>query len=591
MNNSIAELNPWGCIAMKTVFAYVKPYMGVVIFALFLMFVELFVELIQPLILSRIIDDGIIAGDKDVIIYYGLIMIGLTILALVAGIVNSYFSSHAAQSFSFDLRNALFTKIQSFSMATYMKFPTAGLITRLTSDITQVQNVLFMSLRIMLRAPLSVLGSIILAFYVNAKIAMIFLVGAPLLFLFLSVMIVKGIRYFAGVQKRLDRVNRVLQESLQAIRLVKAYMRDRYEASRFEQVSNALKLDTMKALRVMELILPILMLLMNFCLLAVVWFGSKEIAAGDAQVGDLVAIVNYATRITGAFSMFAFIIIAFARAKASAERIEEVLIVDKGTENYEGVPRTDGEVDEAEIGAVHFHNVSFRYPESEVDVLRHVSFSVMPGEKLAIMGATGAGKSTMLSLIPRFYDVSIGEVVVNGRNVQDWHLDDLRKMIGFVPQQSMLFTGSILENVSWGKVDAALEEVQAATEQAQIHEAVESFSDAYHTRVGQKGVNLSGGQKQRLSIARALIRKSQILILDDSTSALDVKTEAALWQALAEEQATMLVVTQKISTAKTADKILLLEDGQVIGLGTHVELLATNTLYRKIAASQREQEV
>ena len=575
---------------MKTVFAYVKPYIGIVVIALMLMFVELFVELIQPLIMSRIIDEGIIAGDTDIIIYYGLIMVGLTILALLAGIINSYFSAHAAQSFGFDLRNALFTKIQSFTMATYLKFPTAGLITRLTSDITQVQNVLFMSLRIMLRAPLSVIGSIVLAFYVNAKMAMFFLVGAPILLIFLCVMAVKGIRLFALVQKRLDRVNRVLQEGLQAIRLVKAYMRGKYEATRFEEVSTALKLDTMKALRIMELILPVLMLIMNFCLLAVIWFGSKEISAGSAEVGDLVAIVNYATRMTGAFSMFAFIIIAFARAKASAERMEEVLLVDEGTETYEG-GKEKNVINESEIGAVHFRNVSFVYPETEQLVLNQVSFSVMPGEKLAIMGATGAGKSTLLGLLPRFYDVTEGEILVNGRNVQSWALDDLRAMIGYVPQQSMLFTGSIYENVSWGKANAPLEEVQAATMQAQIHDSVESFPDSYNTRVGQKGVNLSGGQKQRLSIARALIRKSQILILDDSTSALDVKTEAALWESLEKEQATMLVVTQKIRTAKTADKILLLEEGRVVGFGSHEQLILSNELYRNIAKSQQELEV
>ena len=534
---------------MKTVFAYVKPYIGIVVIALMLMFVELFVELIQPLIMSEIIDEGIIAGDTDTIIYYGLIMVGLTILALAAGIINSYFSAHAAQSFGFDLRNALFTKIQSFTMATYLKFPTAGLITRLTSDITQVQDVLFMSLRIMLRAPLSVIGSIVLALYVNAKMAMFFLVGAPILLIFLSVMAVKGVRLFALVQKRLDRVNRVLQEGLQAIRLVKAYMRGKYEATRFEEVSTALKLDTMKALRIMELILPVLLLIMNFCLLAVVWFGSKEIATGNAEVGDLVAIVNYATRMTGTFSMFAFIIIAFSRAKASAERMEEILLVDEGTETYEG-EKMKNVINESEIGAVHFRNVSFKYPETEQLVLDKVSFSVMPGEKLAIMGATGAGKSTLLSLLPRLYDVTEGEILVNGRDVQSWGLDDLRAMIGYVPQQSMLFTGSIYENVSWGKAKAPFEEVQAATMQAQIHDSVESFPDSYNTRVGQKGVNLSGGQKQRLSIARALIRKSQILILDDSTSALDVKTEAALWDALEKEQATMLVVTQKFVLRK-----------------------------------------
>ena len=569
---------------MRVVFSYVKPYKWPAVIALTLMLIELFVELVQPLIIAKIIDDGILQSDGPVIWLWGLVMLLLSFLALAAGITNSYFSSHAAQSFGFDLRNSVFRKIQSFTMATYLKFPTSSFITRLTSDITQVQNVLFMSLRIMLRAPLVAVGSIVMALIVNAKMAVFLLIGAPFLMIFLFIMVKKGIIYFSVVQARLDRVNRVLQESLQAIRLVKAYMRGQYEASRFHKVATNLQVDTMKALRIMELIMPVLLVVMNLSLLAVLWFGSAEVRAGDAQVGDLVAVVNYAMRVTGAFSMFAFIIIAFARAKASAERIEDILLIEDGIEERSG----SKEIDDAKIGTIEFCNVTFRYPETNVDVLTDVSFQVRQGEKLAIMGATGAGKSTLLSLIPRFYDVSAGEVYVNGQNVQSWDLDVLREMIGFVPQQSMLFTGSIFDNLSWGKQDAVLEEVQMAAAQAQIHGAVESFPDAYETRVGQKGVNLSGGQKQRLSIARALIRKSHVLILDDSTSALDVKTEAALWDALAEEDATMLVVTQKIRTARDADRILLLDEGHVVGFGTHEELLLQSTLYQKIAASQQE---
>ncbi|WP_431028860.1 ABC transporter ATP-binding protein [Lysinibacillus sp. LZ02] len=571
---------------MKTVFSYIKPYKWPAMIALMLMLIELFVELVQPLIIAKIINDGILQGNTGVIGQWGIIMFGLAGVALVSGITNSYFSAHTAQSFSYDLRNALFRKIQSFTMATYLKFPTSSLITRLTSDITQVQSVLFMSLRIMLRAPLSVIGGITMAFFVNAKMAMFLLIGAPFLLIFLVVMVKKGVTYFSVVQFRLDRVNRVLQESLQGIRLVKAYMRGQYEATRFSKVASNLQIDTVKALRTMELIMPVLTLIMNFSLLAVLWFGSVEVRSGEAQVGDLVAIVNYTMRVTGAFSMFAFIIIAFARAKASAERMEEILLIEEGTEEKAGVQ----EFEASKRGTVSFRNVTFRYPNTNADVLSNVSFSVSQGEKLAIMGATGAGKSTLLNLIPRFYDVTGGEVYVNGRNVQAWDLDVLREMIGFVPQQSMLFTGSIFNNVRWGKQEAELEEVQVAAAQAQIHGAVESFPDAYDTRVGQKGVNLSGGQKQRLSIARALIRKSTILILDDSTSALDVKTEAALWEALAKEQATMLVVTQKVRTARDADKILLLDEGQVVGFGTHEQLLRTSTLYEKIVASQQEVE-
>lgn len=570
---------------MKTVFSYIKPYKWPAIIALMLMLIELFVELVQPLIMAKIIDEGILASNVGEIWIWGAAMFGLSLIALVAGIVNSYFASHAALSFGYDLRNAIFNKIQSFSMATFLKFPTSSLITRLTSDITQVQNVFFMSLRIMLRAPLAVIGSIVMAFVVNAKMALFLVIGVPILIIFLIIMVKRGVSYFSLVQFRLDRVNRVLQECLQAVRLVKAYMRGQYESNRFSKVADSLKFDTIKALRTMELIMPVLLLVMNFSLLAVLWFGAHEVSTNSAQVGDLVAVVNYAMRMTGAFSMFAFIIIAFARAKASAERMEEVLVVEEGLEVRTGQAI---EFVEEQLGTIRFQNVSFSYKTTPV--LKNVSFDVKQGEKLAIMGATGAGKSTLLSLIPRFYEATSGTVYVNGRNVQDWDIDALRAMIGFVPQQSLLFTGSISENVSWGKVGADFEEIETAATQAQIHKAIESFPNAYDTRVGQKGVNLSGGQKQRLSIARALIRKSQILILDDSTSALDVKTEAALWDALDEERATMLVVTQKIRTARGADRILLLDNGEVIGFGSHTELMQTSELYRKIAQSQQEQE-
>lgn len=554
------------------------------------MLIELTVELVQPLIIAKIIDDGIVAEDLGSIGFWGIILVCLAILALVCGIVNSYFSAHAAHSFGFDLRNALFSKIQSFTMATYLKFPTSGLITRLTNDVTQVQNVLFMSLRIMVRAPLSAFLSLVLAFFINPKVALFLFIGAPILIGFLYFMAKKGITYFAQVQWRLDRVNRVLQECLQAIRLVKAYMRNQYESSRFQQVADSLKLDTIKALRIMELIMPALLLIMNLSLLAVIWFGSSEVSSGNAQVGELVAIINYAMRITGNFSMFAFIIIAIARAKASADRMSEILTVDKaGLENQKEGKETDSNASTGSMGTLQFKNVSFTYPNTELQVLTNVSFDVKQGDKLAIMGETGAGKTTLLNLIPRFYEPTSGTILVNGRNILDWRLEDLRAMIGFVPQRSLLFTGSIHDNLIWGKQEALFEDVRLSAEQAQIHETVKGFPNKYETRVGQKGVNLSGGQKQRLSIARALIRKSRILLLDDSTSALDVKTEAALWEALEDENATMLVVTQKVRTAKTMNKILLIHEGKVEAYGSHYELLQVSERYKQIVESQAEQ--
>ncbi|WP_336824344.1 ABC transporter ATP-binding protein [Sporosarcina sp. USHLN248] len=571
---------------MKTVFSYAKPYKWLIVIALLLMLMELSVELIQPLLIAKIIDDGILAENVKVIWTWGSVMMALSFIAFFAGGVNSFFAAHASQSFAFDLRQALFRQVQSFTMATFLRFPTSGLITRLTSDITMVQNVLFMGLRIMLRAPLLVVGSLVMAFVVNVKLALYLLIGAPVLLIFLIVMARKGVGLFAQVQKRLDRVNRVIQENLQAVRLIKAYLRGAYEATRFSKVADLLRKNTVTAMRMMELILPVLLFIMNASLMAVLWFGAGEIQSGDAQVGELVAIVNYALRMTGAFSMFAFIIVSLSRAKASAERMEEVLLANDDLEDHQG--ESSGMIDLE--GDLRFEDVSFYYPGKAEPILDRVSFHVSPGEKLAIMGSTGAGKSTLLNLIPRIFDPTDGEIYVSGKEVRDWPLKELRDAIGLVPQQSILFTGSIMENLSWGDTDAPVDELEEAAKKAQIHESIDLFPKKYETRVGQKGVNLSGGQKQRLSIARALVRKPSILILDDSTSALDVKTETALWDALEGERATMLVVTQKIQTAKGADHILLLDEGKVVGYGTHADLMEQSALYRKIAQSQSEEE-
>lgn len=571
---------------VRTVFAYAKPYKIWITIALALMLLELTVELLQPLVIAKIIDDGIMAGDRDQIIEYGILLMGLSAIAFISGVVNSYFASHVSQSFSFDLRKAVYERIQSFSLATFNRFPASGLITRLTSDVTLVQQVLFMSLRIMLRAPLLVIGSILMAFVVNAQLAVYLVVVFPVLLIFLYVMVKKGVSYFSFVQHRLDQLNRMVQENLQAVRLIKAYLRGKHESSRFSAVADALKVDTVKAFRVMEIILPILLFGMNLSVLAVLWFGAIEIRQGGAEIGELVAIVNYAMRMTGAFSMFSFIIMAFARAKSSSGRIEEVLLAGDAREQKEG--------DETEMpsrGAVEFDGVSFAYPGSDRLVLKNITFHLQANEKLAIMGATGSGKSTLLQLIPRFYDATEGRVKIHGTDVKSWKMRELRKTIGLVPQQSMLFTGTIGENLSWGKEQSEKSELSGAAAKAQIHDTVMRFPDGYNTRVGQKGVNLSGGQKQRLSIARALVRKPAVLILDDSTSALDVKTEAALWEELERENATMLMVTQKIRTAMKADRILLLENGEISAYGKHEELLETSELYKEIAFSQQEQEV
>ncbi len=572
-----------GGFILKTIFQYIKTYKVPACIALMLMFVELAVELTQPLLIRKIIDEGIVVKDLHTVGLWGTIMLALAFLAFFAGILNSFFSGYAAQNFAYDLRNALFRKVQSFTMTTFLRFPSAGLITRITNDVSQVQQVFFMSLRIMMRAPLVVIGSLIMAFYVNPSLAVYLVIGVPILVLFMYFMVKKSISQFAMVQRRVDRVNRLIQENLQAMRLVKAYLRGLYEASRFEKIANALKKDTSNALRLMEYIQPILLIVMNLAMLAVLWFGAVQIQKGQTQIGDIAAIINYTMRMTGSFSMFAFIIMLFSRAKASATRMEEILLIEDGVEDV--IVHSTKEVP-LNKGIITFKNVSFKYPHTDQYVLKNISFTCEQGEKIAIMGSTGSGKSTLLQLIPKFYAIEEGQIIIDGVDSKEWNVENLRNAIGYVPQRSLLFTGTIFENVTWGKTDATLQEVEKASRKAQIHDSVMHFPNGYQTRVGQKGVNLSGGQKQRLSIARAIIRRPEFLLLDDSTSALDIKTESALWEALADERATMLVVTQKIHTAQGANRILLLEDGVVSAFGTHDELMNSSTLYQKIAQSQ-----
>jgi ATP-binding cassette subfamily B multidrug efflux pump len=564
------------------IFSFLKPYRVPIAAALSLMLVELAVELWQPLLMAKIIDEGIVANDLDTVIKWGGVMLGLSLLAFVAGITNSFIAAHAGQSFGYDLREKLFAKVQSFSFANFSNFPASSLITRITNDVTQLQNTLFMSLRIALRAPLLVIGGIIMAMLVNVKLALAFVVIIPPLLLFLIWIMNKAAKLFKSVQKRLDKVNGVMRENLVGMKLIKAFARADYEGKRFGKANSKLKDKTVFALRLTEATIPILLLFMNMSVIAVLWFGKIEIQTGRVTVGEVVAIVNYAARITSAFSMFSFIIMVFSRARASAERVTDVLneVIDlEDTEES----RLGNEITE---GKIEFDDVSFEFPNTGIPILHNLNFSIAAGERVAILGATGAGKTAMFQLIPRLYDTSSGQIRIDGRDITEIKLDNLRKQIGYVPQESMLFTGSIKENLFWGKEDATNEEMMQAAKNAQIHDSIVKLPNQYETRIGQKGVNLSGGQKQRLSIARALIKKPKILLLDDSTSALDLKTEAKLLKAIQQYNCTTLIITQKISTAKEADKILLLEDGRLIATGNHHDLLKNSTFYQQIYHSQ-----
>ncbi|MCM3706968.1 MULTISPECIES: ABC transporter ATP-binding protein [Cytobacillus] len=573
---------------MAKILALLKPYRIAVAIALLLMLTELAVELIQPLLMAKIIDEGILQNDLQEILKWGGIMLAASFAAFAAGVINSFYAAHVSQNFGFDVRKSLYDKVQSFSFANFNLFPISSLITRMTNDVTQLQNTVFMSLRIMMRAPLLIIGGLIMAFVVDVKLALILSAVAPFLFLFLFWVMGKGGALFKAVQEKLDSVNSVMQENLTGIRLIKAFVRRNHEVERFTRTNEDLRDGTVKALRLMEVTMPVLLFIMNLSILGVLWFGSIQVNAGDVKVGEVVAIVNYATRITAAFSIFSWIIMAFSRARASAKRVTEVLDTDVDLTDRQGShDRKDLTVSRGEI---HFKDVSFKYPGTSEKVLDGISFIIQPGETVAIMGATGSGKTSLFQLIPRLYDVTGGKVEIDGRDVRELKMENLRRKIGFVPQEALLFTGSVRENISWGKEDATMKEITESAVNAQIHETILKLPQGYETRVGQKGVNLSGGQKQRLSIARALVRKPKILLLDDSTSALDMKTEAKLLNSLKEYTCTTLIITQKISTAMEADRILLLEDGVLLAEGDHETLLKSSGLYKRIFQSQSGEE-
>lgn len=566
---------------MQQVLSYLKPYRKWMIAAWLLMFIELIVELWQPLLMEKIIDNGVMAKNFSVVWTWGAVMLGTSLLAFASGIANSFAAAYVGQEYGFLLRKRLFEKIQSFSFADFERFPTASLITRMTNDVTQIQNMVFMSLRIALRAPLLVLFGVVMSFAVHVQLALVCAVTVPLLVAFLLWMMPKAAASFSIVQQALDRVNRVMRENLAGMRLIKAWMRGTYEQKRFMKENEALMERTISALRLVETITPALLLIMNVAVIIILFIGRVDVQSGSATAGQVVAIVNYTTRITAALSMFTFITMAFSRAKASAERVADVLRVNVDVEDaQQAIDKVSGQ------GEVRFEHVSFRYPNSRALVLKDISFVVHPHETVAILGATGSGKSSLLQLIPRLYDPVAGRVMIDGVDVRHIKQEQLRAFIRFVPQEVLLFSGTIAENIRFGNEHASMEEIIQAAKHAQIHDTIMKFPDGYDTVIGQRGVNLSGGQKQRLSIARALVGMPKILLLDDSTSALDLKTEAKLLRALKAYTCTTLIVTQKIQTAMEADTIFLLDDGKLLAKGSHDELLEKSEIYRKIVESQ-----
>ncbi|WP_068614920.1 ABC transporter ATP-binding protein [Paenibacillus tuaregi] len=576
---------------MGMILSFLKKYRATSIAALCMMLIELSVELMQPYLISKIIDNGIRVKDMAVVWQWGGVLLASSALAFIAGISSSFFASHASQGFAFDLRDTLYRKVQSFTYSVFSRFESSSLITRLTGDVTQLQDMIFMSLRFATRVPLVVFGSILMALIVDVKLGLLLVVTVPLL-LFIVVWIMRrAASNFTAVQRRLDAVNGVIQENLTGIRLIRVFVRMGHEIERFARFSMDLMKRTVRALRLMETTAPFILLLINCAIIAVLWFGRIDIRSGHATVGQVVAVANYSLRIIGALSALSWILMNYSRAIASSKRIQEVMDTE-GEAEFQTYGSNEAEAERAQegqrplLGQVEFSRVGFRYPGSDITVLENISFRVNAGERVAILGATGSGKSSLVQLIPHLHEPTEGEIRVDGTDIREIPDSLLRASIGYVPQEVLLFSGSVRDNIAWDREDATDAEIESAARQAQIYETIARLPGGFGTMLGQRGVNLSGGQKQRLSIARALVRKPSILILDDSTSALDLATEAALLDALKDLSCTTFLITQKISSTLTADLILLLDEGKLTACGKHEELLATSSLYRQIYDSQ-----
>ncbi|HEY8499809.1 MAG TPA: ABC transporter ATP-binding protein [Clostridia bacterium] len=576
---------------MNRYWKYVKPYRAAFIIGPIMMIIEVIGEVVMPLLLSKVIDYGVNGGRGiSYIIAMGITMVITALCMMAGGVGGAYFAVKASSGFANDLRKDLFNKIQTFSFTNIDRFSTGSLITRLTNDITQVQNMIQMMLRMALRAPGMLIGALIMAFLLNLKLALVIFSVIPLLATAIYFILKIAFPRFKIMQQKLDFLNTVTQENLINIRVVKSFVREDFEEEKFSDANQALKDSTINALKVVIFTLPVVTLAMNVTTLAVVWFGGKQVIFGGMTAGVLTAFVNYVGQILISLMMVSMIILNGSRALASARRIDEVLSthIDLTDDNALQTETT------VRYGKIEFKNVYFKYyKNNEKWVLENINFVIEPGETVGIIGSTGSGKSTLVQLIPRLYDVDRGEVLVDGVNVKDYSLNNLRNGVGIVLQKNVLFSGSIMENLKWGDQAATDETVYQAAQHAQAHGFISSFKDGYWTELGQGGVNVSGGQKQRLCIARALLKKPKILVLDDSTSAVDTATEAKIRESFRNELpgTTKIIIAQRISSVIAADKIIVIDDGKIVGIGSHSELMQNCQTYNEIYYSQMGKEV
>ncbi|AQP66581.1 ABC transporter [Listeria monocytogenes F6900] len=563
-----------------------KPYWLSITAVLVLTFGQVIGQLYLPTLMSNIIDKGVVTGDTDYIWSTGMKMLLISFASVILSVIVVYLASRISMGFGKELRDKIFTKVEDFSLQEFDKVGTSSLITRTTNDVVQIQNVLYMMMRLMVMAPIMLLGGIIMAVGRDAKLSLIFVVVLPLLLLLVVILGGKAMPMFKSLQKKMDKLNRVIREGLTGIRVVRSFNRNEDELEKFEEANADYATTAIKVNRLLSLMSPLMMLLMNLTSIAIVWIGSIFIGNGDMQVGDLMAFIQYAMQIMMSFMMLSAVFIMIPRAGASAERINEVLDMNAEILNPEN-PKTS-----TPPAKLSFENVTFRYEGAEKPVIEDITFEANAGETVAIIGSTGAGKSTLINMIPRFYDVESGVVKINGIDVREMDQSSLRQKIGLVPQKAVLFTGTIASNMRYGKEDATDEEIWAALRTAQAENFVSKLANGLGSRVEQGGNNFSGGQKQRLSIARSLIRKPEIYIFDDSFSALDFKTDAKLREALKAEttEAVTLIVAQRITSVVNSDQIIVMNEGKIAGMGTHEELKESNQIYQEIMRSQLSEE-
>lgn len=574
---------------MKRYAKYVKPYLGAFIIGPCMMLTEVFGEILLPRLMSLIINNGVANHDGGYIVRVGLCMLLAAAVMFIGGTSGSYFAAKASISFTSDLRRDLFARVQQFSFQNLDDYSTGSLVTRLTNDIQQIQQVMTMGLKMFLRAPGMLVGALIMAFMMNKRLALIILIVIPLLAGAIALIMVTAYPRFGIMQVKLDKMNSGIQEALTNVRVVKSFVREEHEKEKFREANEDLQESSLRALNIVIATMPVMMLAMNVTTLAVVWYGGNLIIGGSMPVGDLTAFTTYIVQILMSLMMLSMVFLQSSRAMASVHRINEVMKTEIDLTD-EAAAHKDRLV---ENGRVEFRDVSFGYGKGGEPVLEHISFTAEPGQVVGIIGSTGSGKTSLVQLIPRLYDVTGGEVLVDGINVKDYSLRHLRDGVSMVLQKNVLFSGTIEENLRWGNENASEEELRAMADAAQADGFVNSFPDGYATDMGQGGVNVSGGQKQRLCIARALLKQPKILILDDSTSAVDTATEAKIRECFRTtlKDTTKFIIAQRISSVEEADQILVLDDGRIIGRGTHRELLKTCEAYQEICYSQREKEV